>query len=210
MPVLTAQKDRIPEIDIQEAVIDTIQIYAQYAVSIDRLLQTRQEQRRRTANRRSAACNGQLRAGKPSLTSGCKTSGERLVEGENPREELRAQKKASDRRKRKFPHGLGAGCKISGSNDNGNAVIEQFKELCRDYGADQRNLNRAAAIRHHLPDGRMDIRLNLTDEIESLLETLRRGVLYGVNLSPFCTAADDGYSGTNLTARTGNACFRHD
>ena len=23
--------------------------------------------------------------------------------------------------------------------------------ICRDYGADQRNLNRAAALRHHLP-----------------------------------------------------------
>ena len=38
-------EDRIPEPDILEAVIDTIQVYAQYAVSIDRLLQTRQEQR---------------------------------------------------------------------------------------------------------------------------------------------------------------------
>ena len=38
-------EDRIPETDIQEAVIDTIQVYAQYAVSIDRLLQTRQAQR---------------------------------------------------------------------------------------------------------------------------------------------------------------------
>ena len=36
---------KVPEADIQEAVIDTIQVYAQYAVSIDRLLQTRQEQR---------------------------------------------------------------------------------------------------------------------------------------------------------------------
>ena len=38
-------EDRIPEADILEAVIDTIQVYAQYAVSIDRLLQTRQAQR---------------------------------------------------------------------------------------------------------------------------------------------------------------------
>lgn len=32
-------EDRIPEADILDAVIDTIQVYAQYAVSIDRLLQ---------------------------------------------------------------------------------------------------------------------------------------------------------------------------
>ena len=38
-------EDRIPESDILYAVIDTIQVYAQYAVSIDRLLQTRREQR---------------------------------------------------------------------------------------------------------------------------------------------------------------------
>ena len=38
-------EDRIPAADIQEAVIDTIQVYTQYAVSIDRLLQTRQAQR---------------------------------------------------------------------------------------------------------------------------------------------------------------------
>ena len=38
-------EEKVPEVDILEAVIDTIQVYAQYAVSIYRLLQTRQEQR---------------------------------------------------------------------------------------------------------------------------------------------------------------------
>lgn len=48
-------EDRIPESDILYAVIDTIQFYAQYAVSIDRPLQTRREQRqldRKQAQRR--------------------------------------------------------------------------------------------------------------------------------------------------------------
>ena len=48
-------EEKVPEADILEAVIDTIQVYAQYAVSIDRLLQTRQEQRqldRKQAQRR--------------------------------------------------------------------------------------------------------------------------------------------------------------
>ena len=61
-------EDRIPETDILEAVIDTIQVYAQYAVSTDRLLQTRQA--KRVLDRKQAR---RSRAGKLSLTSGCKT-----------------------------------------------------------------------------------------------------------------------------------------
>ena len=64
--------------------------------------------------------------------------------------------------------------KISGSDDNSNAVIEQFKSyagitaLTKEISAD---LLQSVTI---YPDGRMDIRLNLADEIEALMETLRR------------------------------------
>lgn len=64
--------------------------------------------------------------------------------------------------------------KISGSDDNSNAVIEQFKSyagitaLTKEISAD---LLQSVTI---YPDGRMDIRLNLADEIKALMETLRR------------------------------------
>ena len=64
--------------------------------------------------------------------------------------------------------------KISGSDDNGNAVIEQFKSyagitaLTREISIE---LLQSVTI---YPDGRMHIRLNLADEIEALMETLCR------------------------------------
>ena len=63
--------------------------------------------------------------------------------------------------------------KMSGSDDNSNAVIEHFKSyavitaLTREISID---LLHSVTI---YPDGRMDIRLNLVDEIEALMETLR-------------------------------------
>ena len=167
-------EDRIPEIDIQEAVIDTIQVYAQYAVSIDRLLQTRQEQRQ--LDRKQAQCRLQtLQSRKAQLDERLQDLYERLVEGEISRESFAAQKKARTAQAEEISHTvLELECKISGSNDNGNAVIEQFKSyagitaLTREISIE---LLQSVTI---YPDGRMDIRLNLTDEIESLLETLRR------------------------------------
>ena len=64
--------------------------------------------------------------------------------------------------------------KISGSDDNGNAVIEQFTSyagitaLTKEISAE---LLQSVTI---YPDGRMDIRLNLADEIKALMEALRR------------------------------------
>lgn len=64
--------------------------------------------------------------------------------------------------------------KISGSDDNSNAVvIEQFKSyagitaLTREISIE---LLQSVTI---YPDGRMHIRLNLVDEIKALMETLR-------------------------------------
>ena len=86
-------EDRIPESDILYAVIDTIQVYAQYAVSIDRLLQTRREQRqldRKQAQRRLQT----LQSRKAQLDERLQDLYERLVEGEISRESFAAQKKA--------------------------------------------------------------------------------------------------------------------
>ena len=100
---------------------------------------------------------------------------ERLVEGEISRESFAAQKKALTAQTEEITCTvLELERKISGSDDNSNAVIEQFKSyagitaLTKEISADQLQ---AVTI---YPDGRMDIRLNLADEIKALIETLRR------------------------------------
>ena len=100
---------------------------------------------------------------------------EGLVEGGISRESFAAQKKALT------AHAEEITCtvlelerKISGSDDSGNAVIEQFKSyagitaLTKEISIE---LLQSVTI---YPDGRMDIRLNLADEIKALMETLRR------------------------------------
>ena len=154
--------------------IDTIQVYAQYAVSIDRLLQTRQAQRqldRKQAQRRLQT----LQSRKAQLDERLQDLYERLVEGEISRESFAAQKKALTAQAEEISRTvLELERKISGSDDGSNAVIEHFKSyagitaLTREISI---KLLQSVTI---YPDGRMDIRLNLTDEIESLLETLRR------------------------------------
>ena len=86
-------EDRIPESEILYAVIDTIQVYAQYAVSIDRLLQTRQAQRqldRKQAQRRLQT----LQSRKDQLDERLQDLYERLVEGEISRESFAGRKKS--------------------------------------------------------------------------------------------------------------------
>ena len=64
--------------------------------------------------------------------------------------------------------------KISGSDDNGNAVIKLFKSYA---GITALTKEISTDLLHSVtiyPDGRMDIRLNLVDEIKALMETLRR------------------------------------
>lgn len=154
--------------------IDTIQVYAQYAVSIDRLLQTRQAQRqldRKQAQRRLQT----LQSRKAQLDERLQDLYERLVEGGISRESLAAQKKALTAQAEEISHTvLELERKISCSDDNGNAVIEQFKSyagitaLTKEISAE---LLQSVTI---YPDGRMDIWLNLVDEIKALMETLRR------------------------------------
>ena len=167
-------EDRIPETDILEAVIDTIQVYAQYAVSIDRLLQARQKQRqldRKQAQRRLQT----LQSRKAQLDERLQDLYERLVEGETSRESFAAQKKALTAQAEEIACTvLELERKISGSDDGSNAVIEQFKSyagitaLTKEISAE---LLQSVTI---YPDGRMDIRLNLADEVKALMETIRR------------------------------------
>ena len=167
-------EEKVPEADILEAVIDTIQVYAQYAVSIDRLLQTRQAQRqldRKQAQRQLQT----LQSRKARLDKRLQDLYEGLVEGEISRESFAAQKKALTAQAEEISRTvLELERKISGSDDGSNAVIEHFKSyagitaLTREISID---LLHSVTI---YPDGRMDIRLNLVDEIKALMETLRR------------------------------------
>ena len=165
---------KVPEADILEAVIDTIQVYAQYAVSIDRLLQTRQEQRqldRKQAQRQLQT----LQSRKARLDKRLQELYEGLVEGESSRESFAAQKKALTAQAEEISHTvLELERKISGSDDRGSVVIDQLKSYA---GITALTKEISAELLHSVtiyPDGRMDIRLNLADEIEALMETLRR------------------------------------
>ena len=167
-------EEKVPEADILEAVIDTIQVYAQYAVSIDRLLQTRQEQRqldRKQAQRQLQT----LQSRKARLDKRLQDFYEGLVEGEISRESFAAQKKALTAQAEEISRTvLELERKISGSDDNSNAVIEQFKSYA---GITALTREISIELLHSVtiyPDGRMDIRLNLVDEIKALMETLRR------------------------------------
>ena len=167
-------EERVPEADILEAVIDTIQVYAQYAVSIDRLLQTRQEQRqldRKQAQRQLQT----LQSRKARLDKRLQDLYEGLVEGEISRESFAAQKKALTAQAEKITRTvLELERKISGSDDGSNAVIELFKSYA---GITALTREISIELLHSVtiyPDGRMDIRLNLVDEIEALMEALRR------------------------------------
>ena len=167
-------EERVPEADILEAVIDTIQVYAQYAVSIDRLLQTRQEQRqldRKQAQRQLQT----LQSRKARLDKRLQDLYEGLVEGEISRESFAAQKKALTAQAEKITRTvLELERKISGSDDGSNAVIELFKSYA---GITALTREISIELLHSVtiyPDGRMDIRLNLVDEIKALMETLRR------------------------------------
>ena len=144
-------EDRIPESDILDAVIDTIQVYAQYAVSIDRLLQTRQAQRqldRKQAQRQLQT----LQSRKARLDKRLQDLYEGLVEGEISRESFAAQKKALTAQAEEIsPHSLGAGAQNKRQRRRRQCRNRAIQELCRYYSADQRDFCRSAAIRHHLP-----------------------------------------------------------
>lgn len=100
---------------------------------------------------------------------------ERLVEGEISRESFAAQKKALTTQAEEITRTvLELERKISGSDDSGNAVIEQFKSYASITALTKEISNELLQSVTIYPDGRMDIRLILADEIEALMETLRR------------------------------------
>lgn len=167
-------EEKVPETDILEAVVDTIQVYAQYAVSIDRLLQTRQEQRqldRKQVQRQLQT----LQSRKAQLDKRLQDLYEGLVEGEISRESFAAQKKALTAQAEEITRTvLELERKMSGSDDNSNAVIEKFRSYA---GITALTREISIELLHSVtiyPDRRMDIRLNLADELEALMETLRR------------------------------------
>ncbi len=172
-------EDRIPEADILEAVVDTIQVYAQYAVSIDRLLQTRQAQRQldcKQAQRRLQT----LQNRKAQIDERLQDLYERLVEGEISRGSFATQKKSLTAQAEDISCAmLELERKVSGGDDSGNAVIEQFKSYAGITALTKESSTELLQSVTIYPDGRMDIRLNLADEIKALMETLRR---------EFCTA----------------------
>lgn len=98
-----------------------------------------------------------------------------LVEGEISRESFAAQKKVLTAQTEEITCTvLELERKISGSDDGGNAIIEQFKSYA---GITALTREISTKLLHSVtiyPDGRMDIRLNLADQIEALMETLRR------------------------------------
>ncbi len=95
------------------------------------------------------------------------------MEGEVPRESFTAEKKSMTAQAEEISRTAAElERKMISSDDGGNAVIEQFKryagitELTREISIE---LLQSVTI---YPDGRMDIRLNIADEIKSLMGKL--------------------------------------
>lgn len=166
--------EKVPEADILDAVIDTIHVYAQYAVSIDRLLRARQNQRqldRKQAQRQLQT----LQIKKEQLNKRLQDLYEQLVEGELSRENFAAQKKSIANRMEEISRTISElERKASSDDESSNALIKKFKSyaditaLTREISKD---LLKSVTI---YPDGYMDIQLNLADEIREVMETLRR------------------------------------
>jgi len=170
---------------LEQLVLDTVKQYIRDVVDLDDILamtdtaplRTAEAQKvQRQLDRKQAQRRLQtLQSRKARLDERLQDLYERLMEGGISRESFAAQKKALTAQAEDISHTvLELERKISGSDDSGNAVIEQFKSyagitaLTREISID---LLQSVTI---YPDGRMDIRLNLVDEIKALMETLRR------------------------------------
>ena len=166
--------EKIPEADILDAVIDTIQVYAQYAVSIDRLLKTKQNQRqldRKQAQRQLQV----LQSKKTQLDKRLQDLYEGLVEGELSRESFAAQKKSLTGQSEEISRTISElERKMSTDDDSSNAVVELFKGYAGITALTKEISNELLKSVTIYPDGYMDVKLNLVDEIQKLMETLRR------------------------------------
>ena len=167
-------EEKIPEADILNAVIDTIQVYAQYAVSIDRLLKTKQNQRqldRKQAQRQLQV----LQSKKTQLDKRLQDLYEGLVEGALSRESFAAQKKSLTEQSEEISRTISElERKISTDDDSSNAVVEKFKNYAGITALTKEISNELLKSVTIYPDGYMDVKLNLVDEIQKLMETLRR------------------------------------
>lgn len=166
--------EKVPEADILDAVIDTIQVYAQYAVSIDRLLSARQNQRqldRKQAQRQLQT----LQSKKAQLDKRLQDLYEQLVEGELSRESFATQKKSMTAQMEEISRTISELERKASSDDgSGNALIEKFKSYAGITALTKEISNDLLKSVTIYPDGYMDIQLNLIDEIQELMETLRR------------------------------------
>lgn len=167
-------EEKIPEADILEAVIDTIQVYAQYAVSIDRLLKTKQNQRqldRKQAQRQLQV----LQSKKAQLDKRLQDLYEGLVEGELSRESFATQKKSLTEQSEEISRTISElERKTSTDDDCSNAVVEKFKNYAGITALTKEISNELLKSVTIYPDGYMDVKLNLVDEIQKLMEMLRR------------------------------------
>ena len=166
--------EKVPEADILDAVMETIQVYAQYAVSIDRLLIARQNQRqldRKQAQRQLQS----LQSKKAQLDKRLQDLYEQLVEGELSRESFASQKKSITARMEEISRTISElERKASSDDENDNALIEKFKSYAGITALTKEISNDLLKSVTVYPDGYMDIQLNLADEIKELMETLRR------------------------------------
>ena len=166
--------EKTPEADILDAVIDTIQVYAQYAVSIDRILKTRQNQRQfdRKQTQRQLQV---LQSKKAQLDKRLQDLYEGLVEGALSRESFAAQKKSLTEQAEEISSTISVlERKVSADSGDSNAVVEQFKSYAGITTLTKEISNELLKSVTIYPNGYMDIKLNLTDEIQKLMETLRR------------------------------------
>lgn len=166
--------EKVPEADILDAVIDAIQVYAQYAVSIDRLLRARQNQRqldRKQAQRQLQT----LQSKKVQLDERLQDLYEQLVEGELSRESFAAQKKSMTAQMEEISRAISELERKASSDDgSSNALIEKFKSYAGITALTNEIANDLLKSVTIYPDGYMDIQLNLVDEIQKLMETLHR------------------------------------
>ncbi len=169
--------ESIPEEDILAAVVDTIQTYAQYAVSIERLLKVRSE-RRRLDKKQIQRQLQTLQSRKSQLDKRLQDLYEALVEGEISRKGYAAQKQSITTQSEEISRTITELERKSNVDENGgNTVIEQFKSY---VGITTLTKEISDAILNRVtiyPDGLMDIKLNLTDEIEALMNELRQETL---------------------------------
>lgn len=165
--------ERHSEAEIMDTVIDTIQVYAQYAVDAERLMWVQRERRqldRKQIQRQLQALNSKLRQ----LEKRLQDLYEAFVEGEISRENYTAQKQSITQNSEEIATTIrDLEKKAKADNSDNTAVIEKYKSyagvnaLTNEIAADI--LSRVTIF----PDGYMEIRLNYHDELESVMQTLQ-------------------------------------